>query len=79
MKQKTHSDILIKNAIVITIDKDRTVFLNGAVAVKGSKIIDIGHEKEVIQRVNSNKTIDACGGILPVSYTHLTLPTILLV
>ena len=64
MKQKTHSDILIKNAIVITIDKDRTVFLNGAVAVKGSKIIDIGHEKEVIQRVNSNKTIDACGGIL---------------
>ena len=42
MKQKTHSDILIKNAIVITIDKDRTVFLNGAVAVKGSKIIDIG-------------------------------------
>ena len=49
MKQKTHSDILIKNAIVITIDKDRTVFLNGAVAVKGSKIIDIGHEKEVMQ------------------------------
>ena len=64
MKQKTHSDILIKNAIVITIDKDRTVFINGAVAVKGSKIIDIGHEKDLIQRVDSNRTIDACGGIL---------------
>ncbi len=39
-------DILIKNAIIVTVNKDRDVLFDGAIAVIGDKIIDIGDSKD---------------------------------
>ena len=40
-------DLLIRNATVLTMDKDRTVFEQGLVAVKGKQIIAVTDGKDV--------------------------------
>lgn len=40
-------DILIKNAIIVTVNKEREVIFDGALVVKDNKIADIGNSKEI--------------------------------
>ena len=35
-------DILIKNGIVLTMDKDSRVYKDGAIAIEGNKILNLG-------------------------------------
>ncbi|MCD9488779.1 amidohydrolase family protein, partial [Photobacterium iliopiscarium] len=69
-------DLLIKNATVLTMDQDKTVFDNGLVAVKGNKIYAVTDGSN-ISEYKAIKTIDADGDIvmpgLINSHTHASM------
>lgn len=58
-------DILIKNATIVTVNKDREVFFDGALAIKGDSIVAVGPTKEVVKEYsNAKKIIDAEGKVI---------------
>ncbi|MFH2095075.1 MAG: amidohydrolase family protein, partial [Bacteroidota bacterium] len=59
----TAADLIILNGTVITMDHKDTLIKNGAVAVKGEKIIAAG-EADGFVSWKASKTIDAGGGII---------------
>ncbi|PSU73298.1 amidohydrolase [Photobacterium phosphoreum] len=69
-------DLLIKNATVLTMDQDKTVFDNGLVAVKGNKIYAVTDGSD-LGEYHATKTIDADGDIvmpgLINSHTHASM------
>jgi len=56
-------DLLIINGVVVTMDSDEAVIANGAVAISGDRIIDIG-PKEKFSDCQAAKVIDAKNGII---------------
>lgn len=58
MVKKTNS-ILIKNGMVITVDKDRRVLMSGAVAVENDRIIEVGETENIAKNYDSDIIIDA--------------------
>lgn len=66
---------LIKNARIITMDAQRRVFEDGAVAVSGSRIEAVGERRELERRCPEAETLDA-GGMLLIpglinAHTHI--------
>jgi 5-methylthioadenosine/S-adenosylhomocysteine deaminase len=57
-------DTLILNGLVVTMDAEGTILPDGAVAVQGATISDIGHSAKLQQRWRAEKTIDAGGMIV---------------
>ncbi len=55
------ADILLTNAILVTMDEDFNLYEPGAVAVGGDSILAIGPEQEVRKAYTAVETID-CGG-----------------
>ena len=58
------ADTLIKNGIVITMDPDRRVLMNGAVAIEGENIIDVGESRTLEQTYKAGREIDAKGMVV---------------
>ncbi|MGF1878989.1 amidohydrolase [Photobacterium frigidiphilum] len=69
-------DLLIKNATVLTMNEDRTVFDQGLVAVKGNKIVAVTDGKDV-KDYQAKTVIDADGDIvmpgLINTHTHVSM------
>lgn len=69
-------DILIKNALIVTIDNDERIFDNGSILISGNKIVAIG-DAGIEQDYSPVKTIDAKGNIvmpgLINSHTHIAM------
>ena len=61
---KTNCDLLVKNACLITVDEQRRIFANGAVAISGTHIVAVGDSDEVLANFTANQVVDACGGIV---------------
>lgn len=57
-------DTLILNGLVVTMDEKGTILRDGAVAVQGTTICDVGSSNELQQRWQAARTIDAGGGIV---------------
>ena len=57
----TPVDLLVRHAYVITLDEDRHLFEDGAIAVAGRRIVDVGEDALVSARYGSPRTIDAAG------------------
>jgi len=57
--QKTQVDLIITHGVVITIDKDRRIIDDGAVVIKGDRIINIADTAEVLQEYHAPEIIDA--------------------
>ena len=57
----SHVDLLLTNAIVLTMDEQYTQFEPGAVAVRGSKIKAVGAEADLRAAFTADEIID-CGG-----------------
>jgi len=51
-------DLLIKHAIVVTMDPQKRVFYDGAVAVKDKRIVAVGKTEDLGTRYRGDKTID---------------------
>jgi len=70
-------DIIIKNGIILTIDKVGNIYKQGSVVVKGSKILDIGETTEIEKKYESRTVINAEGKIvmpgLVNTHNHLTM------
>ncbi len=58
-------DILIKNATIVTVDEDRRVLFDGALAIKKDRIIAIGSTEDVLKEYReAKKIIDAKGKVI---------------
>jgi cytosine/adenosine deaminase-related metal-dependent hydrolase len=69
--------IVIRNGVVLTMNRTRDVIVNGAVVIKGARIIDVGAE-DTIRHYPGFKVIDADGGIIMPGLinTHSHLPMV---
>lgn len=58
-------DILVKNGIIVTVDKKRSILWNGAMAVKDGRILEIGETEEMSGKYPDSKTtMDASGKVV---------------
>ena len=72
------ADLLIKNGIVVTLDAQDRVLMDGAIAVEGSRIVAIGETPDLSRLHKADRVIDARGkavlpGIVNV-HTHVAAP-----
>jgi hypothetical protein len=56
-------DLLVRHAHILAMDTQRTVYEDGAVAVRDGVIIAIGSDSEVVAVVDATRVIDAGGGM----------------
>lgn len=61
---RTLVDILIVGGTVITMNKDRRMIENGAVAIKDGKIVAVGTRAEVMRNRTARQTINAAGKVV---------------
>jgi len=54
-------DLLIAGGTVVTMDNERRVIEDGAVAIKGDRIVMVGTRSEVAGKVSAKRTINAAG------------------
>jgi len=57
-------DILIYNAQIVTMDSERRVYRSGAIAITGSRIVEVGTDAEMRQGFDTSQMINADGGIV---------------
>ncbi len=69
------NDIIIRNGIVLTMDKHRTILSDGAVVIKADRIVAVGPNDEILARYRAAKVIDASGNLIMPgfvnSHTHV--------
>lgn len=53
------TNILIKNGLIVTLDSQRRIITDGAIAVSGNKITEVGKSKELAKKYQAEKVIDA--------------------
>src|SRR6202041_2287221 len=58
------ADLLIVHGTVVTMDPQRRVIDDGAIAVLGDSIVAVGKSAEIESKYEAPKTIDARGGII---------------
>ena len=61
MAQPKPCDLLIRDALVISMDPARTVWRDGAIAIAGSSIVAVGHTAELLGQWRSARVLDARG------------------
>ena len=71
--------LIVTNATVLTMDAQRRVIQNGAVAVDGSDIVAVGTAEDIGERFNSTDTIHASGQVVMPGLinTHGHVPMVL--
>lgn len=70
------ADLLIVGGTVVTMDKDRRVIEDGAVAVKNGEVALVGTRAEVTKNLRAKQTIDAQGKVIipGLINTHTHIP-----
>lgn len=53
--------LILKNALVLTMDKNLTKYEKGAVVIDGSKILALGNQEDILKQYPNAETLD-CGG-----------------
>lgn len=61
---KDKADLLVAHGIVVTMDPQRRVIDDGAVAVRGDSIVAIGSSAEIAAQYDAPKIVDAHGAII---------------
>jgi 5-methylthioadenosine/S-adenosylhomocysteine deaminase len=62
--ERTGADLIVQNATVVTVDRERRVIADGAVAVRDGRIVAVGTRAEVRAGHAAKDTLDAGGGIV---------------
>jgi 5-methylthioadenosine/S-adenosylhomocysteine deaminase len=55
----TGCDLLISGGIVLTVDADRRIFMDGAIAIQGNRILEVGRRADLEPRYRALRVIDA--------------------
>src|SRR5277367_6280645 len=63
-RAKDRVDLVVTNGTVITMDAQRRVIENGAVAVRGDSIVAVGPSAEIAAQYEATKIVDARGAIV---------------
>lgn len=58
------ADVILKNAVVVTMDEQFNLFEPGAVAIRGETILAAGQQNEISQQYFANQVVDCRGKIL---------------
>jgi 5-methylthioadenosine/S-adenosylhomocysteine deaminase len=61
---KLKADIIIHNAILLTMDENMTIYEPGAIAIQGDKILAVGFEADLSSKYRSEQSIDCQGKVL---------------
>ena len=73
---KESIDLIVRNGTVVTLNSDREIIEDGAVAIKGNRIVDVGPDAKVSEKYAASQEIDAKGmAVLPGfinAHTHAT-------
>lgn len=74
-----NADILIENGVVVTMDAQRHLYQNGAVAIEDHEIIAVGPVEEIKSEFETKQSIDATGQLVMPGLinTHVHVPDIL--
>lgn len=64
------ADLLIRNAWIVTMDGERRVFRNGALAVAGDTIVAVGQSAEVERQVAAREVIDGSRFVLTPGFVN---------
>jgi len=62
--QKQKADLIVRGGTVITMDADRHVFEDGALAIKGDSIIAVGSNQDIGAKYDAAQKLDATGKII---------------
>ncbi len=70
-------DLMIKNGLVLTMNKERLIIKDGCVAVEEGKIVDLGKTKEIEGKYKADEVINASEKIVAPglinTHTHLSM------
>ncbi len=70
-------DIILKNALIVTMDEDERVLADGAIAISGDSIQAVGETKEITSEYKAEETIDCAGKTITPglvnSHTHAAM------
>ncbi|UCI31993.1 amidohydrolase family protein [Mesorhizobium sp. B4-1-4] len=62
--EKHLCDLVVHNALLLTVDETDKVIANGAIAVHDGSIVAVGATRDILCGYNSRQTLDAGGGIV---------------
>jgi len=62
--EKERVDIIVSGGIVITVDEQRRIFEDGAIAISGNSIKDVGKTEKISEKYTADKIIDAKGKVV---------------
>lgn len=54
----TDADLVLKNAILLTMDTNLSIYEPGAIAIQGDHILAVGYEDDICQRFSASETLD---------------------
>jgi cytosine/adenosine deaminase-related metal-dependent hydrolase len=60
----TSCDLLVRNGYIVTMDQQRTIYANGAIAITGRQIVDVGRDADLAAHYRPARVIDAKGGVV---------------
>src|SRR5208337_4435442 len=78
--KKEAADLLVTGGVIVTMDGNRHVFEDGAMAVQGDAIVAIGPGQEVVAKYEAPRKIDAKGKLIMPGLinAHTHIPMVLL-
>ena len=75
--QKQKADLLVTHGVVVTMDAQRHVVEDGAIAVRGDALLAVGTTAEILARYDSQHVLDAHGDLvmpgLINTHTHISM------
>jgi len=63
-QEKQHVDLMITHGIVVSMDRARSIYPDGSVAVRGDSIVAVGARADVESRFKAAQVVDAHGGLV---------------
>ena len=58
------ADVIVAHGYLVTMDPDRRVFSDGAVAIRGRRIVGVGASAAILSEFTAPRVLDARGGVV---------------
>lgn len=63
-KQMNSADLIVRGGTIVTMDGERRVIEDGAIAVRDGKIVAVGKSAEIVRQFGAKQTINAAGKLI---------------